>query len=133
MSRLLATFIQSDILKIRRCQYFSGVAMSDDMLHDILEIERRIEAELAKERAQAEKWSAEQKSEIDKQTEKAMREAASVACQEGAGRCQVARTNGAARIRAMRQQVRKLKALPDVTLKQALKRHLSRITERSSP
>lgn len=102
--------------------------MSDGMLHDILEVERRIEATLAKERTRAEKWLAAQKVEIDKQTEQALHKAASTACQDGAGRCQNARNAGAARIKEMRQQVRKLKSLSDAELRQALQRHLSRIT-----
>ncbi len=102
--------------------------MSDGMLHDILEVERRIEEQLAQERMRAEEWLAAQKDEIDQQTEQALREAASTACQVGAGRCQNARNAGAARIREMRQQARKLRSLSDAMLRQTLQRHLSLIT-----
>ena len=102
--------------------------MSDGMLHDILEVERRIEEQLAKERVRVEEWLAAQKAEIDKLTEQAQREAAAAACQVGAGRCQNARNDGAARIREMRQQVRKLKSLSDAVLRQTLQRHLSLVT-----
>lgn len=102
--------------------------MSDGMLHDILEVERRIEEKLAQERMRAEEWLAAQIDEIDQQTEQALREAATAACQVGAGRCQNARNDGAARIRKMRQQTRKLKSLSDAELRQALRRHLSRVT-----
>jgi len=102
--------------------------MSDGMLHDILEVERRIEGQLARERVRVEAWLAAQKAEIDKQTEQALSEAAAAACQVGAGRCQNARNAGAARIREMRQQVHKLKSLSDKILRQTLQGHLSQIT-----
>jgi hypothetical protein len=102
--------------------------MSDGMLHDILEVERRIEEQLARERVRAEEWLAAQKAEIDQQTKQALGEAAAAACQVGAGRCQSARNDGAARIREMRQQVGMLRALSDAMLRQTLQRHLSLVT-----
>ena len=102
--------------------------MGDGMLHDILAIERQIEAEMVQERARAEAWLTGQKEEIDRQTEFALKNAASVACQTGEARCQGARRSGAKRIRAMRRHVRELKSLSDARLRQVLQRHITRVT-----
>ncbi len=101
--------------------------MNDGMLHDILDIERQIEADLAAERRRAGAWLALRKKEIDHRCGEQLEVAATTACRDGEKRCQAVRAAGAARIRDMRRQARRLKTLSDGILRQVVQRHLPQI------
>lgn len=101
--------------------------MSDGMLHDILEVERQIEADLARERSRAAAWLEQEKEKIDRLAEEEMVCAATTADRDGETKCRLARSAGAERLLAMRRHVRRLKCLSEKRLRQALLQKLPQV------